>query len=51
MFQRQSRLNQVKVYQGEEIKAKKIIIIKEAKPSQKARILFIFKTLSSVCSA
>lgn len=45
----QSCLNQVQVYQREEVKDQKFI--KEVKPSKKAGILFIFKTLSSVCSA
>lgn len=43
MFQRQSALAKYKLTKKKEKK-------KEAKPSKKARILFLFKTLSSACS-
>ena len=43
MFQPQSALTKCKLSKKKEKR-------KEAKPSKKARILFLFKTLSSACS-
>ena len=44
MFQPQSALTKCKLSKKKQKKKK------EAKPSKKARILFLFKTLSSACS-